>query len=238
MSKSRIASALTLQLIIMADLHLEILATALTIKLKLSWTNSNHYHAIAVTSVSVLRHATAASASKSSVSNFNPNVPQSMESPLLKAANALLLHQMAFKIALAILKESTISCSPPSQSMQPLAIARPLLMELSREPATAASPMLSTCRQDRFAQLAVMLPPVFATSPMDLIWIAIAWAASSSIMSRPIFVSAPQLAHASSSLLTQLLGPLTLPTLPPMQLPPYPEATALAAQERLISSDP
>lgn len=53
--------------------------------------------------------------------------------------------------------------------MPPLAIVRPLLMELSKEPATAAYPMHSTCRQDRFVQLAVMHPPVFATSPMDLI---------------------------------------------------------------------
>lgn len=57
-------------------------------------------------------------------------------------------------------------------------------------------------------------------------------------MSRPIFALAPQLAPASSSLLTQLLGLLTLLTLAPMLLPPYPEATALAAQERLNSSDP
>ncbi len=92
-----------------------------------------------------------------------------MDSPLLKAVNVLPLHQMASKIALATLEESTILSSPPSQSMPPLAIARPLSMELSREPATAASQMLSTCRQDRFALLAVMHPPVFAIDPMDLI---------------------------------------------------------------------
>jgi len=74
----------------------------------------------------------------------------------LKAAGAPPPIKMAHKIALAILEESTISHSHPCPSMLLNAIVPLLSMELSRELATAASLMLSTCKQDRFALLAAM----------------------------------------------------------------------------------
>lgn len=85
-----------------------------------------------------------------------------MEFPLLKAASALPLIKMAPKIALVILEGSTTLISHPCQSMPLLATVLLLSMELSRELATAASLMFSTCRQDRYAQLVARHPAAYA----------------------------------------------------------------------------
>jgi hypothetical protein len=77
-------------------------------------------------------------------------------------------------------------------------------MEPSRELATAASLMLSTCKQDKYAQLVAMHPAVCAVDlSMVLFQIAIATAASSSMLLPQIFQLTPQIAPASSKL-TQL----------------------------------
>jgi hypothetical protein len=98
------------------------------------------------------RPANAVLVNKLSVSNSSPDVHQSMEFQLLKAASAPPLVKMAPKFALAILEESTTSISHPCLSMPRLAIVPLLSMELSKELVTAASLMLSTCKQDKYAQ--------------------------------------------------------------------------------------
>jgi len=65
---------------------------------------------------------------------------------------------MECRAVLATQGESTILHSPLFLSMPPPATAHLKPMEQSRELATAASLMLSTCKQDRFALLAVMHP--------------------------------------------------------------------------------
>jgi hypothetical protein len=127
-----------------------------------------------------------------------------MEFLQLKAASAPPPIKMAHKIVLAILEESTTLLSHLCQSMPPLAIAPQHSMELSRELATAVSQMLSTCKQDKYAQLVAMHLAVCAVDlSMVLFQIVIATAASSSMLLQQIFKLTLQIAPASSKL-TQL----------------------------------
>lgn len=107
---------------------------------------------IAIISHLEQRPANAVLVSKLSVSSSSPDVHQSMEFQLLKAASAPLPVKMAPKFALAILEESTTSLSHLCLSMPLLATVPLLSMELSKELVTAASLMLSTCKQDKYAQ--------------------------------------------------------------------------------------
>ena len=146
--------------------------------------------------------------------NSSPDVHQLMEFQLLKAASALPLVKMAPKFALAILEESTTLLSHLCQSMPLLAIAPQHSMELSRELATAASLMLSTCKQDKYAQLVAMHPAACAVDlSMVLLHYAIATAASSSMLLPQIFHLTLRIALASSKL-TQPLHHLRHPTQP------------------------
>jgi hypothetical protein len=130
-----------------------------------------------------------------------------MEFQLLKAASALLLVKMALKFVLAFPEGSTTSFSHPCLSMPLLAIVPLLLMELSKELVTAASLMLSTCKQDSYAWRIVMHQAACADLSMVLINLVIATTASSSIQLPEIFQLAHQIALASSNLfrLTQPL---------------------------------
>lgn len=114
---------------------------------------------------SVLRLVNAVWVNKLLAFNSSLNAPQSMEFLLLRAASAPPVLKMAPKVALAILEELTTLLSHPCPSMLHLAIAPLLLMEHSKELATAVSLMLNTCRQDRFALLAVTHPAAFAIEP-------------------------------------------------------------------------
>ena len=161
-----------------------------------------------------------------------------MEFLLLKAASAPPPIKMAHKIVLAILEESTTLLSHLCQSMPLLAIAPQHSMELSRELATAVSLMLSTCKQDKYALLVAMHPAVYAVDlSMVLFQIAIATAASSSMLLPQIFQLTPQIAPASSKL-TQLWHHWMQPTQPMALLwDPFLEVNAHAALEKLIWSD-
>ena len=119
-----------------------------------------------------------------------------------------------------------------------LAIAPLHSMELSRELATAASLMLSTCKQDKYAQLVAMHPAACAVDlSMVLLHYAIATAASSSMLLPQIFHLTLRIALASSKL-TQPLHHWMHPTQPMVLLwDPSPEVNAHAALEKLIWSD-
>jgi hypothetical protein len=126
----------------------------------------------------------------------------------LKAASAPPPIKMAHKIVLAIQEESTTSLSHLCLSMPLHAIVPQLSMEHSRELATAASLMLSTCRQDKSAQSVAMHQTAHALDlSMVLLLIAIATAVSSSMLLLQTFLLTPRIALVSSNLfqLTQLL---------------------------------
>jgi len=90
---------------------------------------------------------------------------------------------MECRAALATQGESTILHSPLFLSMRPPATAHLNSIEPSRELATAASLMLSICKQDRFALLVVMHPAAPAIELLMEHRTAIASADSSSIQS-------------------------------------------------------
>ena len=236
-SKSKIASALTPHQDL---LHLKICVTAPILNLKLLLTTLIPHYVIAIISHLVQRHANAVLANKLSASNSSPGVHQSMEFQLLKAASAPLPVKMAPKFALAILEESTTSLSHPCLSMPLLAIVRLLLMELSKELVTAASLMLSTCKQDKYVQWIVMHQAACADLSMVLMLLVIATTASSSTQLPQIFQLTPKIALASSNLsrLTQPLHHWTELTQPMLLLWDLsPEVNAHAALEKLIWSD-
>jgi len=148
-NKSKIASASTP---LQGLLHLKICVTAPILILKLLLTTLIPQYVIAIISHLEQRPANAVLVSKFSASNSSPDVHQSMEFQLLKAASAPLPVKMAPKFALAILEESTTSLSHLCLSMPLLATVPLLSMELSKELVIAASLMLSTCKQDKYAQ--------------------------------------------------------------------------------------
>jgi len=185
-NKSKIASASTPHQDL---LHLKIFATAPILNLKLLLTTLIPQYVIAIISHLDQSLADAVLVNSPSVFNSSPSVHQSTEFLLLKAASAPQLIQMVPKFAIAILEESTISHSHPCPSMLLNAIVPLLSMELSRELATAASLMLSTCKQDRFALLAAIHQAACAIDPsMVLSLIVIATAASSSTLLPQIFL--------------------------------------------------
>jgi hypothetical protein len=201
-NKSKIASASTPHQDL---LHLKIFATAPILNLKLLLTTLIPQYVIAIISHLDQSLADAVLVNSPSVFNSSQSVHQSTEFLLLKAASAPPPIKMAHKIALAILEESTILLSHHCQSMLLNAIVPLLLMEHSRELATVASLMLSTCKQDRFAQLVAMHPAacVIALS-MVLLLIVIATAASSSTLLWQISQLTLRIALVSNKL-TQLL---------------------------------
>ncbi len=235
--KSKIASASTPHQDL---LHLKICVTAPILNLKLLLTTLIPQYVIAIISHLEQRPANAVLVNKLSASNSSPNVPQSMEFQLLKAASAPPLVKMAPKFALAFLEESTTSFSHPCLSMPRLAIVPLLSMELSKELVTAASLMLSTCKQDNYAKRIVMHQAACADLSMALMLLVTATTASSSTQLPQIFQLTPKIALVSSNLsqLTQPLHHWTELTQPMLLLWDLsPEVNAHAAQERLILSD-
>jgi hypothetical protein len=182
--KSKIASASTPHQDL---LHLKICVTAPMLNLKLLLTTLILQYVIAIISRLEQRPANAVLTNKLSASNSSPSVHQSMEFQLLKAASAPLLVKMAPKFALAFLKESTTIISQPCLSMPLLATVRLLSMELSRELVTAASLMLSTCKQDKCVQWIAMHQAACADLSMVLMPLVIATIASSSTQLPQIF---------------------------------------------------
>jgi Na+-translocating ferredoxin:NAD+ oxidoreductase RnfA subunit len=129
-----------------------------------------------------------------------------MEFQLLKAASASFLVKMVPKFAVAFLEDST-TFSETCLSMPLHAIVALFGTELSKDLVTAASLMLSICKQDKIVQRIVMHQAACADFSMVLMPLVIVTAASSSTQLPKIFQLNPEIALVTSNLcrLTQVL---------------------------------